>query len=327
MAASNPFSNNMRIGDPESLVKPGDPVPGKPGHFYEAGQYAPSPERLSAIKLQESIRAGLLPTLLEHEELKKIVNSSGEVDVNKLKSLDFTKYFKALGIEIVDPNLPKFAGIGLLSAFLSVPAYVYPFAKIKGISWLANIEGLQQMSLEEQMDALSNNTQIYKRNAITGFTKFPKGDGFTFVVLQPFFVYMSVPILPAIPNVSSGLNAATVSSTKTVGHLVYKELSKRNKDLWSSFMKAAGWKRESDLYGDEEFNYRPGGWEIGLKKTTIWYRDIRISPISANFTISPAESFSESFVYMWFHKLYMQKVNKDVADVMESVIEYISEVI
>lgn len=326
MANSLKFTENTRIGDSDSLVKPGDPVPGKPGHVYEAGQYAPSPERLSAIKLQESIRAGLLPTLLEHKELKQIIDDDGDVNVEKIKSLDFSKYFKAMGIEIVDANLPPFAGIGLLSAFLAIPPFIYPFSGIKAIAWMANIEGLQQMALEEQMSAINDATQIYKRNAITGFTRFPKGAGFTFVVLQPFFVYMSVPILPAIPNVSSGLNAATVSSVKTVGHLVAKTLQRRNKDLWNSFLSASGWKRESDLYGEEESNYYPGGWEIGIKRSTMWYRDIRVTPISSNFTLSPNESFSEAFVYTWFHKLYMEKVNKDIAGVMENIIEYISEV-
>lgn len=319
--------DNIRIGEPESLVKPGDPVPGKPGHFYETGQYAPSPERLSAIKLQESIRAGLLPTIMQYKELREVVNDQGEVDVNKLKNLDFLKYFRALGIQYVDENLPPFAAIGVLSSFLALIPQVFPFAKIKGLSWIANIEGLQAMSQEEQMDTLAANTSIYKRNAITGYAAQNEMGINNFVVLQPYFVYMSVPILPAIPNVSSGLSVATLSSAKTVGALVGKEVRKRNKDIWFEFLKASGWKRKQDLLAEEMADYHAAGWEVGAPRKTNWVRNVTVTPVSTNFAMSPIESFSETFAYHWFHRQYLQKVNPKLAEQMVKIVEYIVEVI
>ena len=319
-------SDNVRIGEPESLVKPGDPVPGKPGHYYESGQYAPSPERLSAIKLQEAIRAGLLPTVLQYKELRQIMNDQGEVDVNKLKNLDFAKYFKSLGIEEIDENLPPFAAIGVLASFLAITPQVFPFAKVKGLSWVANIEGLQAMSQEEQMDAIADKTSVYKRNAITGYTK-REDRGYNFVVLQPYFVYMSVPIVPAIPNVSSGLSVATLSSAKTVGALVAREVQKRNKELWTDFIRSAGWKRQADLLPDDMTNYHAAGWEVGAPRKTSWARNTQVPPLSANFTLSPIESFSEAFAFYWFHRQYMQRVNENVAEQMNRIVEYIVEVI
>jgi len=320
------YDDNVRIGEPESLVKPGDPVPGKPGHYYESGQYAPSPERLSAIKLQESIRAGLLPTILQYKELREILNDRGEVDVNRLKNLDFAKYFRAMGITDLDPNLPPFAAIGVLAAFLAMTPQMYPFANIRGIGWVANIEGLQMMSQEEQMDKLSEATSVYKRNAITGYLK-RQDKAYNFMVLQPYFVYMSVPILPAIPNVSSGLSVATLSSAKTVGAMVGKQVQRRNKELWTDFVRAAGWKRKADLLASEAGEYFPAGWEIGAPRKTSWVRNVKVPTLSANFVLSPIESFSEAYAFYWFHRQYMKTVNPQVSEQMDKIIEYITEVV
>ena len=222
--------------------------------------------------------------------------------------------------------MPPFAAIGVLSSFLALIPQVFPFAGIRGIGWVANIDGLQAMSQEEQMDAISSQTSLYKRNAITGYAA--RDDrSYNFVVLQPYFVYMSVPILPAIPNVSSGLSVATLSSAKTVGALVGREVRKRNKDIWTDFLRASGWKRKHDLLAEDAARYHAAGWEIGTPRKTSWVRNTDIPPISANFTLSPIESFSETFAFHWFHRQYLQTVNEPLAEQMSKVIEYIVEVI
>jgi len=222
--------------------------------------------------------------------------------------------------------LPPFAAIGVLASFLAIAPQIFPFAKITGLSWIANIEGLQAMSQEEQMDAISESTSIYKRNAITGHTRTEVGT-YSFVVLQPYFVYMSVPVVPAVPNVSSGLSVATLSSAKTVGALVGKAIQTRNKDLWTDFIRAAGWKRKNDLLPEDMSSYHAAGWEIGAPRKTPWARNVTVAPLSANFTLSPLESFSEAFAFYWFHRQYMQTVNSEVAEQMDRIIEYIVEVI
>lgn len=322
---AGPSKNAVRIGEPESLVKPGDPVPDKPGHVYEAGQYAPSPERLSAIKVQESLRAGLLPKIFEYKDFRGLVQNNGEINVDKLKTIDFTPYFKALGFSFVDSNLPQFAAIGLLSSLYIIHPSVIQYSDISGIIWVANIEGLSAESIQEQMNQVGKDISIYKRNAIVGSRKREKE--FDLVILQPYFVYMSVPVVPGVPGASSGLSVATYATLKVIGALLAKKLKKRHPTLWINFLEANGWKLASELRPADRTEYLPAGAEIGIKRKTKWLRKISVPPISVNSVISPEESFSEAYVYYWTHRQYMEKVNKDVLNSMKDIIEYVAEVV
>ena len=315
----------VRVGEPESLVKPGDPVPGKPGHYYEAGQYAPSPERLSALKIQETVRAGLLPTVLEDKELSKLFSKNGEVNTQRLKKFDFSPWLKKYGFTDIDYDLPGFAALVLISTLMIFPSSAFAkYVEFKRLVWVSAIEEIPE-DLEEQRAVLAQNVSLSRRTLILG-SSVQEGKK-ALVLFQPFFVYMSVPILPGVPGITSGLSITTAAIMKIYGRETYRRLKRKNKSLYFEFLEIAGWKKKDEILTEEAPYYISAGRELGLKRKTKWARDTRKEPISSNAVISPLETFTEGYLYYWTHRLYLEKVSPELHEFFERLEEYIKDVV
>ena len=306
---------NVRVGKPGSIVKPGQPVPGKPNHFYEAGQYAPSPTHLTAIKLQEMQQAGLLP-----ETGLDIFDDNGEISEEKLDSLNLKVETDKYMIEAHNPDMPAFAFVGVASVFHNVDQEIFPYLDIAYLDWVAETQMPIGGTLEDQAARYSEMTDVTSRNLITGFTR--TEGGFQFAVFQPFFVYLSVPIVPAISGVTSGLNLSTVSTLRTLGHMVYERLRLSDKQMYYRMLDSIGWTRLESVPKMDIIKYAAAGTEIGYPPRSKWLRDTSLSPVSAVATLSPRETFAEMFMYYYVHRLYLDNKGRNYVDFMKELIDY-----
>lgn len=308
----------LRVGQPGSLVKAGDPVPGKPNHYYESGQIAPSVEHLTSIKLQEMNQAGLLP-----DSGLDIYNKEGEISESKLKELNIQKGLQNYNIGSANPALPAFAFVGLASVFNNVDEDIFNYLRIEYIDWMADAqqpEG-QFVSLQEQAVQYSEITNTADKNIITGYGR--KGTSFSLVVFQPFFVYLSVPVVPAIKNVSTGLNVSSVSTLKTLGYMVFDRLRITDKSKYVEFLNATGWKQKESIASNETARYRVAGSEVGISRGSKWYRDSGKVAVSTSSTVSPKETFSEMFMFYYVHRMYLAAKNVEYVQFMKEFIDYI----
>lgn len=291
-----------RIGDIQSIVKPGDPIPGKPGHFYEVGMFAPSPETLSSLKLQESKNAGLLPIL----DLD-VYNRNGEFDTEKIKKLDYLSILKKeFNIDNFNAAAPSFALLGFIAAARNIEKKFFWYFKIRYLDWTAD----PQFSMPEPNviaeTAITDNVDpsYLARTLITGYAKLEKD--FIFTIFQPFFNHLSTPILPGIQNVSTGLSVASISIFKTIGYMVFEKMSLVDEEQVYKFLDASGWKKAASVAKADVGYYYRAGEEVGMKKNSIWFRDARIPPASVLSTFSPKENFSEAFAYHYLHREYLK---------------------
>lgn len=306
---------NARVGKPGSLVKPGQPVPGKPGHYYESGQYAPSPAHLTALKLSEMQKAGLLP-----ETGLDIFDDNGEISEEKLEQLNLKVETDKYGIEAHSPELPAFAFVGLASVFYNVDKEIFPFVNLSYLDWVADTQMPIGGSIEDQTARYSEMTDVTSRNLLTGYSRDP--NGFKFAIYQPYFVYLSVPILPAIQGITTGLNVSTVSTLKTLGHIVYDRVRFSDKSMFEHMLQNIGWERLESVPKTKIAEYALAGSEIGYPKKTKWLRSRRMLPVSAVATLGPRETFSEMFMYYYVHRVYLEKKDIHYVDFMTELIAY-----
>lgn len=312
-----------RIGDIQSIVKPGDPIPGKPGHFYEVGMFAPSPETLSSLKLQESKNAGLLPIL----DLD-IYNKNGEFDTQKIEELDYLSIFKKeFNIDNFNAAAPSFALLGFIAAARNIEKKLFWYFKIRYLDWTAD----PQFSLPEPeviaSTAITDNVSSYylARTLITGYAKLEKD--FVFTIFQPFFNHLSTPILPGIQNISTGLSVASISIFKTIGYILFEKLSIVDDEQVYKFLEATGWKKASSVSKADIGYYYRAGEEVGIKKNSMWFRDARIPPASVLSTFSPKENFSEAFAYHYLHREYLRIKCPELHTYMGNLENYIKSVV
>lgn len=317
------MTSKKRIGDLQSIVKPGDPIPGKPGHFYETGMFAPSPETLSSLKLQESKNAGLLPIL----DLD-VYNKNGEFDINKIEKLDFLKILREeFNIDNYNSQTPSFALLGFIAAARNIEKKLFWYFKIKYLDWVADPQfsmpdpaTIVNTSITDHIDA-----GYLSRTLVTGYAKM--GKEFIYAIFQPFFNHLSTPILPGIQNISTGLSVASSSIFKTIGYILFERLSLMDEDQMFKFLDAAGWKQAKNVpKADIGYFYRAGE-EVGVKKNSIWFRDARIPPASVLSTFSPKESFSEAFLYHYVHREFLRIKCPNLHEYMGNLENFIKSVI
>lgn len=318
-------NKRIRVGQPGSLVRPGDPVPkidnslhGK--QFYEAGQFAPSAEYLTSLKLQEMLQAGLLPaTGLD------IYDKDGKISESKVKDLDTAAVMEEYSIKAHNPTLPPFALIGLVSVFHNIDREVFDYANISYLDWKSDINNNDygNSTLAEQASLYSEMTDTADRNLLTGYGR--NGLNFSLVVFQPYFVYLSVPVVPAIKNVSSGLNVSSVSTLKTLGYILFDRLRLSDKIKYVEFLDAFGWKQENSVPRSDAARYKVAGSEIGLNRGSSWYRDSGIPAVSTASTLSPKETFSELVLFYYVHRMYLAAKRPEYVSFMDSLVEYFKE--
>lgn len=299
------FDSRLRVGQPGSIVKPGDPIPGHPGRYYESGMYAPSPQVLTSLKLQEMNSAGLLPNTLD------IYNSKNEIDDRKVQELDIAKLLAKYGIYSYSADLPNFAAIGLAVTFDEVDGDIFKYIKIGYLHWIP--------------DTINEPTEPNSKNVITGYARYNKS--FILSLYQPFFVYLGLPIVPGIKNVSTGLSVSSLSLLKTLGYMLYDSMKTIETKKFVSFLNVSGWERFEKIPKPQLIYYAKAGEEIGIDKKTLWFRDTRIEAPSVNSVLSPKETFSETFAYYYVHRMYLEKKVPHMLEFMEDFIQYIKDVI
>lgn len=294
---------NVRVGQPGSVVKPGQPVPGRPGHYYETGQYAPSPISLTLLKLQEMDHAGLLP-----ETGLDIFNKNGEIDQDKLESLNLKSETDKYMIEAHSPDLPAFAFVGLASVFHNIDQSIFRYLDMSYLDWVADVQTPAGGALSEQIAKFSEVTDVTSRNLITGYSR--DHNGFKFAVYQPFFVYLSIPVVPAVRNISTGLSVAAVSALRTLGHMIFEKIQLTDKKLFYETLDQLGWIHKSSMKRDESSEYVGAGTEIGRPRGSSWLRNKHMKPVSSTATLSPRETFSEAFMYYYVHRMFLEGKDK-----------------
>lgn len=312
-----------RIGDLQSIVKPGDPIPGKPGHFYETGMFAPSPETLSSLKLQESKNAGLLPIL----DLD-VYNKNGEFDTQKIKELNFMSILKRdFNIDNYNNLTPSFALLGFIATARVVNQKFFWYFKIDYLDWIADPHFAMPDSATIANTTITDSVDptLLSRTLVTGYAKLEKN--YIFGIFQPFFNHLSTPILPGVQNVSTGLSVASSSILKTLGYIVFERMSLIDDDQVYKFLEAAGWKKATSVPRSDVGYYYRGGEEVGMKKTTSWFRDARIPPCSVLSTLSPKENFSEAFLYYYVHREFLRIKSPRLHTFMESLENYVKSVV
>lgn len=308
---------SVRVGEPGALVKPGDPIPGQIGRYYEAGQYAPSVEHLTSIKLQEMNQAGLLPrTGLD------IYDENGNISEAKIKDLDIKKELKKYNIHSYSDTLPHFAFVGLASVLYNIDEDAVRYIDISRVEWVGDVNlGNHNMSLMDQAEQFSDVVTTTDRNLISAYAR--QGTNFHLVLFQPFFVYLSVPIVPAIKNVSSGLNLASVSVLKTIGYMIYEKIKLVDKAKYVELLNSMGWKQKNSIPANEQARFVLAGSEIGMPRGKSWYRDMSFNPVSTSATLSPKECFSELFLYYYVHRMYLNAKQPSYVSFMNELVEYL----
>lgn len=316
-------TTKKRIGDIQSIVKPGDPIPGKPGHFYETGMFAPSAEKLSSLKLQESKNAGLLPVL----DLD-IYDSDGNFDDNKIEKLDFASILKKdFNIDNYNKSAPPFSLLGFISTARVVEKEFFWYFKLAYLDWVAEayytVPDPQTIAATTLTDTVDST--FLSRTLVTGYGKLEKN--YVFAIFQPFFNHLSTPILPGIQNISTGLSVSTSSILKTLGYIVYEKMSITDKNQMYKFLETTGWVHASRVPKIEAYQYNQAGSEVGMKKNSVWFRDRRITPASVLSTFSPKESFSEAFLYHYVHREFLRIKCPELYEYMGSLEKYIKSVV
>ena len=315
------MAEKIRIGDPGSLIKPGDPIPNSPGKFYQAGMYAPKPELLTSLKLQEVQSAGLLKV----PDLDIYEDDGSTISEDKVEKIDYLKFLNAYGIKDYNRTCPQFALIGLLSSFGPLSKKLVRYAKIEYLDWADPQQMTEGVSNNPeditQVSAVSPvNTQ--DKNLICGYKKYTI-KSHTLTVFQPFFNYLSIPIVPAIPNHSTGLSASTVSLIKVLGYMIFDNMKIYDQKYLINFLEVAGWSKYNTIPKLEFSDYAKAGEEIGINKTTLWYRDTKNPSISLMSTLSPKENFSELLLQMYFQRLTLQHKNHKLLEFFDNFIKYV----
>lgn len=293
----------IRIGQANSLVKVGDPVPNKPGQYYELGQFSPSPQFLSAQKLQESKTAGLLPTTLP------IYDDEGNISEQKIDEIDIGKLLAPYGIYKYNKQIPVFAAVGFVASLQELDKPFFNYINIEYLEWVADIN-----SQEDQINSA--------KTLITGYGRMSKN--FVFTIFQPFFNYLSTPLIPSIKGLSTGLSVSSYSVLKTLGYMAYDKMKIIDLQYFIDFLRKSGWDKYNHIPKDEKLYYYKAGEELGYNKDTSWYRDSRIPTASVASTMSPKETFAEAFAFSFFHRMYLESKTPKLAEFMNKFTTYIN---
>jgi hypothetical protein len=293
-----------RVGYRDALVETGDPVPLKPGSFYEYGQYAPEEGTLSYLRLLESSEIGLF-----NDKDLDIYDSSGELSETKLRMLDIQGLIKnELNIPVVHEKLPRFAAINFYAVVKKFSAYLR----------LHNIDSLLWVNFSEML-SLPN-----RKAYITGMSY---EDGkFNFIIYQPYYIYITVPFVNKVPVLQEGISLASFSTSKTFSKIIYFNLLNKFPEKISEFLKDFGWRKEGSLSEEEKVNYIPAGEKFGLNISNSWMHSKDMPIISVTSTISPEEFFTDALTYYYFHRNYLQSVSNDLFSSLEEMEKFVSKV-
>jgi hypothetical protein len=313
-----------RVGDPNALIKPGDPIPGKSGAYYEVGQFSPSIETLSVMKLMEAQSAGVLPSKYD------VYDDGGMVDEKKLKKINFTQEaMQDYGVQLPTGTPPGVSLIVLATLELLPKAAIhYPnvFRLVFDINTSAVLQGeLQQEAAHGQADMQARQeVGTAASTALTGFDYTTRPYTTYLHVYQPFYTYMSVPLIPRVANLNAGLSVSSYSLLNSVAKAIYNRLMFDREALAYRFLEVTGWKELHAIPHADQVHYLRGGKELGVDRDTSWYRDTRVPSLSYLSTVSPLEAFAEGFVQHYLHRRYAAHVTPHLGPFFESLEEFMT---
>jgi len=279
-----------RIGDPEyNIIPPNYPIPFSTSR-YEVGQYAPSDASLSALRLSEANSLGLFldPTI-------DIYDDEGNVSEKKVKRyskdtlLDFA-------IPIVDHNIPYFALFNIRAVFKQFPENLFKILKIKSANWILRTQVMQTDPQHFELYIIS-----YK----------PEGTFFELNVFQPYYIYITVPVVRMIPNHNPGLSVASLATAEVVAEISFSRLSKVFPEYINEFLKVRGWTKDIDeVKLDSGKKFLKAGEFYDLNISNVWYHYDDNERFTINTTISPKDDFIDCFVFYYFHREFLENFPK-----------------
>lgn len=283
-------TKGIRVGQEGSLVKPGDAVPGQMGKVYEAGQFSPSIDELASMTLSEAKHAGLIS-----RELPIFDPETGEIDKDALEAWNPYGHLRRYGA-YSSVSVPKHSMAVVVSIADTFPKL------LEGLN-VSNI--LNGQGTDVDGDALVTSTVTAKNNNFRS----------NLVIYPEFYKYVSIPIVPEIPGVRSGLSVATYATVHALGHVLYSKLVFEHElSLLGTFMSAAGWSRK------ETPGYQPGSY-LGKTNNAPWKRDTSKVVTSEISRFSPSEDFADTFAQYMFHREYLRIVSPEKLHAMEDIVE------
>jgi len=282
----------VRIGSPDSPVAAGMPVPGKPGSFYESGQFAPSIEQLMTTTFSEAKNAGLISTTLP------IFGDNGDVDVDKINA--WNPYDDLEGVH-ASTTIPKFSMATLLTAQKAFPG-LFKVLHITNIMNGDEIEAREGVNFRAMLG-----DQLITANTSSQGRVFRS----TLYVYSKYYQYISTPIVPEVPGRTKGISVSMFATLKACGHILFLKLAFDGElEFIGRYFKASGW---SKTPGEGE-----RGHYLTLKNMASFYR----KPLPASSEISkysPMEDFADTFAHYLSHRVYLQSKFPEKFEVMDEI--------
>ncbi len=283
----------VRIGTPESPVLPGTPVPGKPGKYYEAGQFAPSIDELATSTFAEANKASLLSTDLP------IFDENGEVSEEKVAAWNPKDSLPGV---IISSQIDKFSMAVLVSVH-----NLYPN--------LFQSAGVSSIQSGDSLEAQEGSKSVVGQSLITVKTQ-ARNRTFssTLYIHSRFYQFITTPIVAEIPGRTKGVSVSMFSVLKAIGHILFNKMAHEGElKMIGSFMEASGWSKNSES-GNR-------GSYMGKKNMASFFRDNH--PATSEVSrYSPIDDFADTFAHYLTHRSYLSVVAPEKLEVMDSIVEH-----
>lgn len=279
----------IRVGQAGASVAAGSPVPGKPGKYYEAGQFSPNLEQLMSNTISEAGDAGLISTNLP------IYNESGEVDKDALDAWNPYDEFYNAGI-IVSGKIAK----NDVAVFSSIVDRFPKLLSFAGISAIETSEDLNSRAIiGTQLITAITNTQGRKFKA-------------TLVTYPSFQQYVTIPVVRAVKKRGSGVSVSTYATFKAIGHVIFAKLAYEGQlELLGRFITASGWSKTPKA------GYEKGHF-LGKKNLGSYVRESKLA-LAEITKYSPQDDFAETFAQYLTHRNYLAMLAPEKLQVIEDI--------
>lgn len=265
----------MRVDYENYFIQPGYPKPFS-GTTYELGQYSPSEISLSATRLMEAKEAGLF-----FEPSLDIYDEEGNVSEEKVEKVNHLELLQEM-FKNIDSIIPRYAALNVYATLKRIPKKFFEIAQIKKLTWV------------KKKDIKPEPNDYY----ICGHIK--HDNYYEFLVYQPYYLYLVVPLVRPIVNITPGMSVASYATAKTFARILFYQLAKYFPETIEMFLEERGWSRE------KEEGYYQSGQLYGLPTQKQFYHKNDSERFSYATTFSPVEDFVETFVYYYYHRAFLQ---------------------
>lgn len=284
----------IRIGSPDSPVLPGTPVPGSPGKYYEAGQFAPSLDELATSTFAEADKAGLISSDLP------IFDEHGEVDASMIDSWDPKESLPGVNIS---SQVNKFS----MAVVLSVDSMYPRLLDGVGVGSILSGDDLENQTGSKSVagdSLLTVSTQA--KNRIFSSTLY---------IYSRFYQFISTPIVAAIPGRTKGISVSMFALLKGLGHILFNKMAHEGElELIGRFMTAGGWSKDPSK-GNR-------GMYMGTKNMSSFFRNPEVTSTSEVSRYSPIEDFADTFAHYLTHRSYLSILSPEKLAVLDDIAEH-----